>query len=199
VPEQKWLWFDVDDVFVDFASEVHASLTRMTGIHIPVEDWSTPEWPRLYGNDFDAMRAFWIADQTLERCQFYPESESLLRKFQDDGFSIGLITARGWHPSAEEETLASFAKIGVVPDALVIVRHGESKADILASRGEHIVSFLEDSPVNARDCQAVGIPSTLLTRPWNADVVDVPRISSLADYYAVVAARNAAHTGPQLG
>jgi hypothetical protein len=116
----------------------------------------------------------------------------MLSKFQADGFSIGLITARSWHPRARGETIKTFAAQGVFPDELLVVSYNESKADILRDRRENIISVLEDNGENAKQCQAAGLPTTLITRPWNADVVNVPRIVTLDEYDSVVTSRSTA-------
>lgn len=182
--KNKTLWFDVDDVLVDTSPLTEASLRTLTGKHIPVETWRHHHFVELYSLSQEGKKAMlrqWMDDEILEKAKLRAGVADAMRSLSHAGFSLKLITARDWHPEAEDITWRMAQANGLPVDDVVVMSFEQDKSEVLISRGEQVDGFVDDTPRHVRGCLAKGWPSFLMTHPWNVSE-DLPRVGSLAQF-----------------
>ena len=181
---KKTLWFDVDDVLVDTSPLTEASLRALTGKHIPVHSWPHHRFVDLYSLCSDGKKKMlrrWMDDQILEKATLRAGVAEAMRSLAHAGFSLKMITARDWHPEGEAITWRMAQSHGLPVDDVVVMAFEQSKADVLASRGEKVDGFVDDTPRHVRGCMEKGWASFLMDHPWNVSE-DLPRVQTLSQF-----------------
>lgn len=183
------VWFDVDDVLVDTSELMELTLRRMTGRTIPSQTWPHHGFAEIYGfgqHEMGRLRDMWIEDQLLERAPLREGVAEALVSIGEAGYGMGLITARGWHPEGEALTWAMAAKHGLPVSEVVVLKYVDCKAERLESLGARVDGFIDDTHRHVRACRAKGWNACLMTQPWNHEHDDLPRVSRLADFAAMI-------------
>lgn len=181
--QEKWLWFDVDDVLVDASTQLERSLRRLTGIHHPVHEWPSHSFADIYKiahDRFDAMREAWACDRVLERSRVLDGSVDALKMGADKGYKIGLITARGWHPEGRQITQEMVDSNSMPVEQIIVMAFHESKSDLLLATKTDIVGFADDTPRHVEGALSCGWNGKLVSQPWNRES-DLPRVASVLE------------------
>ena len=182
------VWCDVDDVIVDTSELMELTLRRMTGKAIPSETWPHHGFAEIYGfgsGEMEKLRGMWMEDGLLERAPLRAGVSKALSAIEQAGCSIGLITARSWHPQGEALTWAMAAKHGLPVSEVVVLSYEECKAQRLAAMGVRVDGFVDDTHRHVRACLSKGWRACLMSQPWNHGHDDLPRVSGLADFAAM--------------
>lgn len=181
--QDRWIFFDVDDVLVDTSKQIEQAMHKMTGLHLPCEQWPHHMFTELYkigAERRDEMRALWVQEKILENAAVFPGVTSAMQQLAGDGYRLGLITARAWHPDARRITETFVNEHRLPVDEIRLLGFFDSKADVLRDSGLTIQGFVDDTTRHAQSCAEAGIPSVLLSRAWNQDApASLPRIESL--------------------
>jgi len=181
----KWVFFDVDDVLVDTSTPLELALRKMTGLHLPHTAWPNHMFTELYGigkERAEEMRAVWVQERVLETAQVFDGVRETFHEFADEGYRLGLITARAWHPKAREITEAMVNENGLPVEEIKLMGFFDSKADILRDCGLSIHGFIDDTARHAQGVAALGVHSVLQSRFWNQSAVDTPRVERIGDF-----------------
>lgn len=183
-----WLWFDVDDVLVDSAPVFQASMDRWSGITVPWETWHHNHFHQFYGvrdDDQDTiarMKQVWRDDQVLERSPLRPGVADTLKHLHDQGFSLGLLTARAWHPDGVAITQAMVDGHQLPVNQIISMEYAATKADFLKASGTRVVGFVDDTIRHIEGCVAAGINAVLMAQPWNTQATHLDRVPQIDDY-----------------
>jgi uncharacterized HAD superfamily protein len=122
--------------------------------------------------------------QVIENALIEDGVSELIYKLKADGYSIGFLTARSWHPKAYEVTQNFVKKYNLPVDKIVIANFKGKKTDYLNDFPGEIVGFLDDSTGHVEDFIATNISNSyLMDRPWNQDNITCPRIKNYDDFY----------------
>lgn len=184
---QKWIIFDVDDVVVSYREALYQSFKKL-GKDIHWSQWETYKHVKIYGlKDYDEFLNHMINKEILETSEIEPGVVELMHKLKEQGFSIGFLTARSWHPNALEVTQNLVKQHNLPVDKVVIANFKGKKTDYLEQFPGEIVGFLDDSATHVEDFIKAGINnSCVMDRPWNQGV-DLPRIKHYDDFYSIFA------------
>lgn len=167
---RPFVWFDVDDVLVDTSQEIHRVMLDKTGKDIPVDAWPSMLFSEFYGvgkENIEAMRGWWRDGSVLEQARPFAGALDAVRAVAAAGHKVGFITARGWHPSAQQITEDLIAQNNLPVSELILLKFGESKKDLLAERASSIAGFVDDSLQHVQDVGGLGVPVALVRRAWN--------------------------------
>ena len=180
---------DIDDVLADFSAMLSASLMRRYPNALPHQYWDSFDVCTSFSIDYENFLQHIIDDEIIERCLPFDHAKKAMDQLYACGAEIVLITSRGYHPVAQELTKAWLTKHGIPHSDLIIVPHGQTKAE--ASIHQYPKGFqamIDDLPKNLDDMQRAGLTSqpVLITRPWNKDRTDfrlgANRFNSVLDY-----------------
>lgn len=179
---QQEIWFDVDDVLVDTATQIHRSMLSRTQKDIPISSWENLMFTSLYQlgeGRASEMRAWWEEDQIIEKSTLYPHTVALLGSLSNAGYRIGLITARAWHPRARELTEDFISKNKLPVSDLKLLKFDESKKELLRPHAKQTVAFIDDSTHHVKGALELNIPSVLMRRSWNMKETEIHAIENL--------------------
>jgi FMN phosphatase YigB (HAD superfamily) len=181
---QKWIIFDVDDVVVSYRESLYQSFKAL-GKDIHWSQWNTYKHVKIYGlKDYDEFLEHMKTYRIIENSPIEEGIFDLLHKLKEDGYSIGFLTARSWHPKAYEVTQEFIEKYKLPIDKVVIANFKGKKTDYISEFSGEIVGFLDDSIGHVEDFVTANIPNSyLMDRPWNQENVSLPRIKSYNDFY----------------
>ncbi len=187
---KKQIWFDVDDVLVDTASEIYRSFLLRTGIDLPISSWKDLFFTKNYklGEDgATTMRGWWKEDKIIENARPHDFAIELIHKLSKDGYSVNMITARAWHPEAKQLTEDFIRKHNLPIDELKLLKYEESKKELLAPSAKSTVAFVDDSPHHIVGALELGIPAVLLRRSWNVteqeSLKNIGNLSEFIDHF----------------
>lgn len=158
---------DLDDVLANLREALYRVLSRATGIDRHWRDWPHYDLCRHYDIDKPTLEMLLIRERTLEGCQPEPGAATVTRALAALGFELAIITARAWHPRAEQLTRDWLAAHGIHYHRLGVVALGGDKLRALPPN-ERIVLAVDDHPHNIDRYQRAGIPTLMVDMPWNA-------------------------------
>lgn len=181
----KWILFDVDDVVVSYRESLYQSF-KVLGKDIHWSKWNTYKHVKIYGlKDYDEFLNHMITAQIIENSLIEPGVKELMHKLKEDGYSIGFLTARSWHPEAYEVTLDCIRRYNLPVDKVIVTEFKGKKTDYLNEFPGEIVGFLDDSPSHVEDFISANIPNSyVMDRPWNQNIL-LPRIHNYEDFYSI--------------
>lgn len=107
------------------------------------------------------MRGWWREAGIIEQAKPFDGAFDALRAVANAGHTVGLITARAWHPLARVNTHA------LPVSEIILLAFGESKKDLLESRAQHVGGYIDDTWRHVSDMASIGVPSALVRRAWN--------------------------------
>lgn len=160
-------------------------MDRWSGKVIPWQTWTHNHFHKFYGVADDdqatikAIREAWEADQVLERSPLFPEVADALHALSDNGFRIGLLTARAWHPKGLEITQAMVDAHHLPVSRVVTLPWEGTKAGLLEASGTHVVGFIDDTIRHVDGCRTAGFNAVLRDQPWNSSAGHLPRVADL--------------------
>lgn len=186
--DTPWVWFDVDDVLVSSTPLFQESLDRWSGQVIPWQTWTHNHFHLFYGVASDdratiqKLRQTWEEDQVLERSPLFPDAQDALHALAEDGFKIGLLTARAWHSRGLEVTEAMVEHHHLPVSRVITLPWESTKADLLQASGTRVVGFLDDTIRHVEGCREAGFNAVLRDQPWNVTAHHLPRVADLSAF-----------------
>lgn len=187
---KKWIIFDVDDVVVSYRESLYQSFKAL-GKDIHWSKWETYKHVKIYDlKDYNEFLNHMIEHKVVENSLIEEGVSKLIHQLKEDGYSIGFLTARSWHPQAYEIT-KNFVKKHQLPiDKVIIANFQGKKTDYLQEFEGEIVGFLDDSLTHVEDFIHANIPNAyVMDRPWNQNVNYLPRIKDYKEFYNVFSAK----------
>lgn len=173
---KPWLVFDVDDVLYDFVKSLH-TISKIKGtLRNKNEHYS--EWNTYNHLDFinfdtqEDFRSYMVESGVLETNYTIDGARDFMR-WSKEHFSLGFITARGFHSNAEKVT-ENFLRnnLDIEPDKIIISGlYGDKKVIHLNKFQEApVVFFMDDNTHHVQDFQNNGIKSLVYTQNWNKGI-----------------------------
>lgn len=188
--DDKWAIFDMDDVVVDFCSfivpHMYDEQDRGQMNDVKIENLiETYTFDRLFENQ-DVFYNFLEKIKVIEEVKLHDDALSVIQSFKDEGFKIGILTARGWHSNGYNLTKEFLQKNNVAFDKLVLTRHHhESKGAYLHEFDGQSYCFIDDSARHVESMINMGAVAFLQNRPWNKSA-NIQRVDSLSNFRDVV-------------
>lgn len=196
--DAPWLWFDVDDVLVESTPLFQESLDRWSGTVVPWQTWTHNQFHKFYGvkddddETFALLRKQWKDDRILERSPLFEGVSETLQKLSDQGFKLGLLTARAWHPDgvAITQTMADDHHLPV--SQIISMDYSGTKAEFLKKTGTRVEGFIDDTIRHVEGGVSAGFNAVLMHQPWNVQATHLARVKCMTDYPAWIAKAMAA-------
>lgn len=165
---KKTIIFDLDDTLGGLGESLCKSLNTFTGKGLSCEEWYKFDIISIYGMRIDDFNNVIINDKLLENMKPFAESKKLLTDLKQQGYTIKVITSRGYHPNARKITEDWLNKYEIPFDELIITEHSKKKCDYVTEE-ENVVLFLDDRVENCEDFIASGKATNvfLYSMPWN--------------------------------
>ena len=179
----KWIIFDVDDVLCMYRESLYQSF-KARGKDIHWSRWETYRHADIYGLEtYEELIDYMVDNAILENSELEPGALAFMQAFKEQGYSIGLLTARGWHDKAMDITQAFVQKYHLPVDKIVIAGFMKKKTDYIPEFEGDIVAFLDDSASHIEDFIQQGIAqSYVMDRPWNQHRPDLPRVMNYEEF-----------------
>lgn len=176
---------DLDDVLANLREILYRTLHRATGRDVHWRGWRHYDLSRHFSLENAMLEALLQEQQVLQHCDPEPGAARTTARLRELGYTLAIVTARGWHPQADALTEAWLERHGIGYDTLHVVPLGGDKVGISAGLRD-VRLAVDDHPNNIRRYHAAGIPALMVQMPWNADAdfPGVPRIASLDDLVA---------------
>lgn len=180
---KKWIVFDIDDVICNFRESLYQSF-KAIGKDIHWTEWETYQHTKIYGYSKDEELFLHMAShQVVEKAEIEQEVFDLFHRLKEQGYHIGLLTARGWHNQGYEITEQFVNKYNLPVDKIVISgQHLDKKSDHIPQFDGQIVAYIDDSIHHIQDFTDKSIPAFLMNRPWNIKNEHLPRVLDLLEF-----------------
>ena len=157
---------DLDDVLANLRESLYQVMFRATGIDNHWRNWRHYDLTRHFATDYDAVHDILREQCALERCQPEPDAVATTQALHALGYSVTIVTARGWHAQAHELTQTWLDQHRFHYDDLAVVPLGGNKMLALQDQSG-VVLAVDDHPSNIKRYEAAGIPTLMVDRPWN--------------------------------
>lgn len=157
---------DLDDTLGDFSTGMLEALNHRTGkyfTYIPTFDVVS-----VYGITDDDLFNICREEQVAENTIASPDAIGFLNELHNRGWCSVVITARGWHPHAEEITAKWLSDNNLTPDELIVVGENQSKTDVIG-KFDNIILSLDDRIKNCREYTKSGLVDNVIIyeASWN--------------------------------
>ncbi len=184
---KKWVIFDVDDVLVNFRQSLYLACKKINR-DIHWDQWTSYDHPSIYGFvSQEQFREFMAQHAVLENAVVEEGVKQTLQLLRDRDYSLGLITARGWHPDGKDITNKMVRDNDLAIDKVVVSHvYTDKKSAFINQFDGEIVAYFDDSAHHVRDFLEHGVSSYLLDRPWNISEIELPRIHSISEVLDIV-------------
>lgn len=97
--------WDLDDVLANLRDAICRTMRQIFGVEADWRRWTTVQpLHQLFGAAPEEFDEAMIAAGVLAACEPEPGARDILGRFHAAGVRQVIITARGWHSSAEAET-----------------------------------------------------------------------------------------------
>ena len=186
---QKPFAVDIDDVLGNLGEPLNASLNALTGRAVPFHHWNHFRFFEFYGMEVDQFLNRIIDEKLLTEMPPYEGAQRALASIREAGADVVLITARGYHPQAEDVTLEWLERHGMHFDDLIIVPEGQSKGEIAKQRYPNgFTVMIDDNANNLDSMKSFGLvqQTVLVDQPWNHSRKDyrhgINRFSGIHQY-----------------
>lgn len=174
---------DIDDVLMPWAEQVHLACVE-AGLNPNNRDWTRWEMWEDYGCTLEEWRDVvnsLVVHNGIYHSPPYPGAVEALRRLENEGHQIHLVTARGFHDHAEQ--IRTWTKDWIrtfdVPGQLWFAKNkGEIAQKLDATHG------IDDRFENYVDLVNVGVQTYLKNQPHNASapVSEFGRVDSIAEF-----------------
>jgi uncharacterized HAD superfamily protein len=180
----QWIIFDVDDVVGMYRETLYQSFKKL-GQDIHWSKWDSYKHVKIYGlKGYDEFLEHMLKHEIIENLALEEGVAKLIHQLKNEGYLVGFLTARSWHPNAYSITQNFAQKYNLPIDKIVIANFQGKKTDYLHEFESEIVGFLDDSPSHVEDFLAANIPNSyVMNRPWNQDKMTLPRIVDYQEFY----------------
>ena len=165
---KNWIVFDVDDVVCNFRDSLYESFLKLNK-DIHWNNWKEYNHVTIYNlSDEKSLHKHMIEHRVLENAILEEHAYTVLQDLKDSGFSIGFLTARGWHPDGEKITQDFINKYNLPVDKLVISGYHKDKKSFHINKFDGgIEYYIDDSIHHIKDFVDSNVNAVLLDRPWN--------------------------------
>lgn len=178
--------FDCDGVLVDLLPGLCRITERLSGIPIQPDQWHDYSQYTQSGITHQAFLTAIVEDSVLENAVLNEGAVEVLAELSQQGFTIAVITSRGFHPDAERITQDYLTRNSLSVDHLMIVEIGQSKNQAIASLHElgEVIAYVDDYLPHLHDIaeQFKAIELFTMHQLWNRHDLRFERVHCLADY-----------------
>jgi len=174
---------DLDDVLAKLRETLYQIMSQATGIDKHWDNWHHYDLTEHFSIANEALNDILLREQALEKALPEPGAIELTQQLMAMGFTLVVITARGWHPQAHQLTQDWLLQHGFHFDHLHVVELGGNKLDVLLPYDD-ICLAVDDHPKNVQRYLSIGIPTLMPHMPWNVNYHDTERIHSLTPVLA---------------
>ena len=179
-----WVVFDMDDVLVSSRELLLNALNEHTGEQLTIDQWHDFTLTNVYKN----LNQFELVDifhkiQFIENGVLEAYAAETVKHIAEQGFNVGILTARGWHQRGEELTWDFVKKHQMPVKKIHAVQLGEKKEDVILQQFPgKIHAYCDDNAKHVYGIRHLGINAILQDRPWNRHALDLPRIFHLQEF-----------------
>lgn len=178
----NWILFDVDDVLCNFRFSLQKSFEKENQF-IDWRDWSSYEFYKIYDIDVKDLDNHFMKYRVIEDAVLDSGIKHVFDKIKEDGYQIGVITARGWHPDGYNITKKFLDTHNLSYDKIVVTDHTKNKIHYINEFNGSIHGFLDDNFHHVEMFSKHGINAFVLNRPWNKMFDYNNRVYNLEDFY----------------
>lgn len=136
---------DLDDTILDLE-------TPLTEVFPVITHWKDSE---RYKNRSKILNSIFDND-LLINLKAFSKALDFINDLRNNNIQIVLITARAWHPNAEEITRTNLEKNNIIFDDLIICELNKNKGEFLNKNDRYILS-IEDNPYNHMNLKFSGV------------------------------------------
>jgi 5'(3')-deoxyribonucleotidase len=160
---------DLDDTLGDLKvrlQNIYRKKTGRTDIHY--RDWKDFN-SVTYGYTFDDLTEFFIEDNSLALMRPHAGVVETTARLKSLGYDIHIVTARSWHPDAQNVTEAWLTAANITFDQVHIVPFNMCKEEVTRSI-PNIHFFVDDRIEHCKAMQSSGrVEKQVLVfgQPWN--------------------------------
>ena len=183
----KYALFDLDDTLLDFKNPMMEAIHEETGKNIHWSKWTSYNLLETYDISMETLFEILTKHECLLTALPFPLSKHILDKVRKLGYTICLVTARGWSPESRELTEEWLKHYDFPYDELIVTQVGDNKVDSL----KHIEYFdfaIDDNHENCEHFATSGKfkDTFMMSAPWNMKeclkTSGIKRIYSLNDF-----------------
>jgi uncharacterized HAD superfamily protein len=181
--DKKWIVFDVDDVICNFRESLYQSFKDI-GKDIHWNDWTSYRHNEIYSLSGEEELRYHMAHyEVMQKSHLEEHVCEIFNRLKQKGYSIGLLTARGWHEEGLKITEQFVEKYNLPVDKVVISgMHMDKKSAHKDKFDGELVAYIDDSIHHIEDFTSQHICAFLLDRPWNRLNNTLPRVHSLLEF-----------------
>lgn len=183
---RPFVGIDLDGVVVDSNDLMAQVLSREGGLPMDWRDWHRYDVYAFANVTLDRFLDLLIEHEVLERAPPTPGAAEAIRRLRSEGLSVGIVTARAFHPHGERVTENWLARWDIDVDALELVGQGESKYGHLKSlHGQDgLLCYVDDHLGHLEDLKRQGleVPLFVMDQPWNAADRRFSRVQNMPEY-----------------
>lgn len=175
--------FDLDDVVAHLRTPMAQVVSDFSGIQIDWRDWDSWSHFEKFGMSLSQFLTSLVDQEVLQRCQPDEGAVEAIAMLRSEGLGIAVVTARSYHPKAQEITTAWLAMHGIEVDHLEIVLPSQTKNEALMGI-PNLVAYIDDHPGHLSSISEVKpeLPVFLMDRPWNRADDRFERLHHITDY-----------------
>lgn len=174
---------DLDDVVCDTAPLFQQTITKVTGINIPLSKWTDFYLPNIYDTLDQSQITDILCNSTLcTDVQPITNIDIALQKLRQFGYKIHLCTARAMITDHEKLTLNWLSDKGLEYDSLHFVNHGLKKSE--KYKNMKVGYLFDDAIHNLDDAFDSGnvIQPIIINKNWNTHYKRCARYDSVYDF-----------------
>ena len=179
----KWIIFDLDDVVGNFRDSLYQSFKALNK-DIHWSTWDTYDCAKIFQlKDQQELREHMVNYKVLENSTLEPYAKQVFEELKENGYHIGLLTARSWHKQAQKVTEEFVHSYDLKVDRVVISGLHEDKKSLHIPKftGE-IKAYVDDTSHHVEDFINNGVENVfLMDRPWNQSS-ELYRVNDLKEF-----------------
>lgn len=180
---KKVVALDLDDTIASFREPMYQLLKKLTDKDVHWNDWDRYHVGEYFydmsGVDFCNHI---VEHEVLQNIEPHDESAEVLTELYDRGYHVAIVSARSFHPDAENITKAWFDKYNLPYGSVHISTHVAPKITVLEY--DNIVVSVDDNIEHSQDyIDSNRVKNVLLyDMPWNKNS-EIKRIKTLKEIY----------------
>lgn len=172
---KKLFIFDIDDVIYDLKSMMYEALKEHTGKDIHHDTWKTLNMNEVFDLDYKEVVDVFLKHDVLRSGQLNFGIYPLLDYLKKNNIETKAVTARGWHPEADQITQAFFEEHDIQMGGIKVIKYTEKKSEYIAQLTDYnIVGYVDDSDRHIMEtklaCQGNVKNYFIQDQPWNRHV-----------------------------
>ncbi len=172
---KKLFIFDIDDVIYDLKTMMYEALKAHTGKDIHPNTWKTLNMNEVFDLDYKEVVDVFLKHNVLTSGQLNFGIYPLLDYLKKNNIETKAVTARGWHPDADNVTQAFFEQHDIKMGGVKVIKYTEKKSDYIAQLTDYnIVGYVDDSDRHIMEtklaCHGNVKNYFIQDQPWNRHV-----------------------------